>query len=228
MTREEATYPVRRFGGYVVDYAEQYLIPKGWFKSIQSRRPEDLQGPVPWITYPALRVLPQLLRPSFRVLEYGAGGSSLWFATRVAQVVSVEHDRDRAECVAQSGSERNVVVEIPEDAPLEPEFMAVVGPESGRPPEAASCAAEVLRYPPQHFDVVFIDGIAHALCARLAASRLSPAGFVLFDNSDSDVYQAGYDILRSAGFHRVDFWGTGPINPYEWCTSIFTRTLEVF
>ena len=45
--REEATDQVRRFEGYVVDYAEQYLIPKSWFSSIQSRRSEDLDGPVP-------------------------------------------------------------------------------------------------------------------------------------------------------------------------------------
>jgi len=93
MPREEATDLVRRFQGYMVDYAEQYLILKGWFSSIQSRRSEDLDGPVPWITDPAPRVLPQLLKPSFRVLEDGASASSLWFSRRVAQVVSVEHDR---------------------------------------------------------------------------------------------------------------------------------------
>lgn len=221
MTRQEATDLVRRFEGYVVDYAEQYLIPKGWFASIQSRSSEDLDGPVPWITYPALRVLPQLLRPSFRVLEYGAGASSLWFGRRVAQVVSVEHNRDWAEFAARHAGENSVVVEIPEEAEPEPEFLTLTGWEPGRPPAGASYAAEILRYPQRYFDVVVIDGIARVLCARLAALRVSGAGFILFDNSERQECAPAFDLLRQAGFRRTDFWGTGPVNPYEWCTSVF-------
>ena len=223
MTRDEATGLVRRFEGYVVDYAEKYLIPRGWFASIQSRRSEDLEGPVPWITYPALRVLPQLLQPSFRVLEYGSGGSSLWFGRRVAQVVSVEHDRDWAQWVARHAGANNVIVHIPEDAELEPEFLAATGSDAGRPLAGASYAAEILRYPPGYFDVVFIDGLVRPLCTQLSMSRMSGAGFILFDNSDRQMYAPAYDLLREAGYRRIDFWGTGPVNPYEWCTSVFVH-----
>ena len=221
MTRDEATALVRRFEGYVVDYAEKYLIPSGWFASIQSRLSEDLNGPVPWITYPALRVLPQLLEPSFRVLEYGSGGSSLWFGRRVAQVVSVEHNRNWARWVAQHAGANNVIVEIPEQATIEPEFLAATGSDAGQPVAGASYAAEILRYPPGYFDVAYIDGIARPLCAQLAASRLSGAGFILLDNSERPSFAPAGDALREAGYRRIDFWGTGAVNPYEWCTSVF-------
>lgn len=222
-TREEATGLVRRFEGYVVDYAEKYLIPSGWFASIASRRSEDLEGPVPWITYPALRVLPQLLQPSFRVLEYGSGGSSLWFGRRVAQVVSVEHNPSWARWVAGHAGVNNVIVEIPDGAALEPEFLAATGSAAGRVVEGAAYAAEILRYPQGYFDVVYIDGIARPLCVQLALPRLSGAGFILFDNSDRKMYAPAYEVLRKAGYRRIDFWGTGPVNAYEWCTSVFVE-----
>jgi hypothetical protein len=46
---------------------------------------------------------------------------------------------------------------------------------------------------------------------------------VVFDNADRDV--KGYEALEADGFARIDFRGLGPINSYEWCTSIFVREL---
>jgi hypothetical protein len=30
------------------------------------------------------------------------------------------------------------------------------------------------------------------------------------------------------GFKRIDFYGPGPVNRLEWCTSLFVRDLNVF
>src|ERR1700679_985463 len=46
----------------------------------------------PWITYEARVFLERLLNPGMVVLEYGCGGSSLFFMQRIARLVSVEHD----------------------------------------------------------------------------------------------------------------------------------------
>jgi len=66
--------------------------------------------------------------------------------------------------------------------------------------------------------------MARVLTAWLPAQRVHEDGIIVFDNSDRDA--KGYELLQAAGFHRVDFWGSGPINPYEWYTPIFTRTLS--
>ena len=65
----------------------------------------------------------------------------------------------------------------------------------------AAYASVGLEYPAGHFDVIVVDGMARAMTAWVAARQ-------------------------DAGFARIDFWGLGPINPYEWCTSLFIRTLE--
>lgn len=44
----------------------------------------------PWITPLAIAFFEGILKPEFRVLEHGSGGSTLWLAERVSEVVSVE------------------------------------------------------------------------------------------------------------------------------------------
>lgn len=229
-------------------YAKDYLIKTGWFESVRTKHAVNLEGPVPWLTYPALRELESIVKPHFNVLEYGAGNSSLWWSQRVAQVVSVEHDPHWADYVRTRARPNNTIIEVPMDHPLDKEFQHILdtgffapgfdpgpGPDAGRNYRSgllsrpfAAYAAEVLRYPEGYFDIIVIDGMARVLTAWLGSKRVGKNGFILFDNSDREDYAAGYALLERAGFRRIDFWGPGPINPYEWCTSIFTQTLEIF
>lgn len=54
---------------------------------------------LPWLHPYVVEHLAGLLRSDWKVLEHGAGGSTLWLAVRCAQVVTVEHDRAWAESV---------------------------------------------------------------------------------------------------------------------------------
>ena len=76
--------------------------------------------------------------------------------------------------------------------------------------------------------MVVVDGMARCLTAILAPRCVKPGGCILFDNSDRWQYNWAYSFLREAGFHRLDFYGPGPVNKIEWCTSIFTRDLAPF
>ena len=226
-------------------YGEAYLKPLGWDRSVVSRQAEDRDGPVPWITYPALRMLERVVRPHFRVFEYGAGNSSLWWAARVAEVVAVEHDPIWAELVATRAPANLRVLARPMGAPVaEPgaalvvEFLAAHPdpPLSGDEakdiadglvwePFAAYLGA-LAGYPAGWFDVVVVDGMARAPAAWLAARLAALDGLVVFDNADRWQYNAGYEALAAAGFARLDFYGTRPVLVDESSTAIFTRSLD--
>jgi hypothetical protein len=45
---------------------------------------------LPWIPYPAIRVLNRLAQPDWHVLESGAGMSTIWWAQRVGHVHAIE------------------------------------------------------------------------------------------------------------------------------------------
>ena len=70
-----------------VDLAKCFMP---WLVSLISER-SPLDDEQPWITIPARHFLQKTLTPDFRVLEFGAGGSTLFFAKRVKELVTVEH-----------------------------------------------------------------------------------------------------------------------------------------
>ena len=49
---------------------------------------------LPWVTYSFIDFIKDRLNKQQRVFEYGSGSSTLFYAKRVAKVVSVEHDEN--------------------------------------------------------------------------------------------------------------------------------------
>src|SRR5271170_976341 len=80
----------------LANFRENYLRPLGWLKSIELGQCCNDDGPIPWLTYPATRFLESIVKPNWRVFEFGCGSSSLWWASRVREVLSVEHDDEWA------------------------------------------------------------------------------------------------------------------------------------
>src|SRR5918997_6685025 len=67
-----------------------YLAQRGWYRSYSAERPVDRHGgPLPWYTYSCTSFLESRLSSSMRVFEFGSGMSSLWYAQRVDEVVSI-------------------------------------------------------------------------------------------------------------------------------------------
>ncbi|HIN85610.1 MAG TPA: hypothetical protein EYN06_03935 [Myxococcales bacterium] len=176
----------------------------GWFRSYRERIPVNNDGdPLPWFTYPAITFIEGRVNSSMKVFEYGSGFSTLWWSKRVAQVVSCEGDKEWH-------------ARMNENSPANSEVF-YVDPEDGDAYARSSQRFE------KHFDIGLIDGADRNRCARHIISALKDDGVIIWDNSDLDEFQEGYDHLISQGFKRIDFHGFGPINAYLWGTSIFYR-----
>ena len=235
-----------RVNALLYQFAQQYLEKRGWFESLDGI-PRNKDGVVPWITYPAFRQLQRLIKPGSKVFEYGCGGSSLWWASHAAEVTSVEHDAAWAAHVAKaapanlkiitrvmgencSEERRSAVAKFFADAPELP-----VSPQPDHNimhgllcKEFTAYATEITAFERASFDVVVVDGMARTLTAWLAVQYVKPGGIIVFDNSDRWQYNSAYRILSTAGFRRIDFYGPGPVNRLEWCTSLFVKDLAVF
>ena len=158
--------------------------------------------PVPWITYPAQHFLEQRLRHNLRVFEYGAGNSTLWWAGKVNEVVSVEHDASWYAALA-SKIPANVTLQ------LEP---------AGNPRYAAAIQGA------GPFDIVVVDGCDRVECARRALEELSEHGVIVFDNSDRESYSEAFHHLKNIGFRQIEFVGMAPMRARKTETSIFYRS----
>ena len=138
-----------------------------------------------------------------RLFEYGSGGSTLWWASRVKEIFSVEHDKYWFQKVS---------ADIPPNVKLIYIDLDYGGAYSKKIGEFNN-----------KFDIIIIDGRDRINCVMNALQAIKPDGVFIWDNSDREAYREGYDYLLINGYNRIDFEGMGPINLDSWCTSVFYR-----
>jgi len=235
-----------RINALLYQFGQTYLEKRGWFESLDGI-PRNKDGLVPWITYPAFRQLQRVIKPSSKVFEYGCGGSSHWWASHAAEVTSVEHDAAwAARAVASAPANLKIITRVMDEA-CSDERQASVAEFFADPPalpvspnvehnimhgllckEFTAYATEICAFEKASFDVIVVDGMARTLTAWLAAQYIKPDGIIVFDNSDRWQYNSAYRLLNAAGLRRIDYYGPGPVNRLEWCTSLFVRDINVF
>jgi hypothetical protein len=173
------------------------------------KTPLDLE--IPWFSYAAIDFLEEFLRPQMMVCEYGSGGSTLFFARRVASVFSIEDNPQWHELVTRRLQEkqlRNATVTL---CPFD--FKSAVGFDH---------SSYLHAIPDQRFDVVVVDGSeewtqVRPVCFEKAESRVKRGGIIVVDDSWR------YPVLRQrnrARHHRV-FQSVGPCRPGVTSTDIF-------
>ncbi|MBI4663445.1 MAG: class I SAM-dependent methyltransferase [Verrucomicrobia bacterium] len=175
------------------------LIAKGYGNSVNNQLSVDGNGdPLPWFSYPAIDYLRGLDLTTKHLFEYGAGCSTLFWASMCKDVVSVENDRAWHAKVS-SAAPPNAKVLLRED---EASYFDAILEDSAR------------------YDVIVVDGgLNRRKMAERSLHRLAPGGFIILDNSDCHVRAAA--VLRQADLIQVDMNGFSPINTHETTTSFF-------
>jgi predicted O-methyltransferase YrrM len=175
----------------------------------------------PWLTFEAIRFLMRILRRSMRVYEYGSGGSTLFFAQRVGEVVSVEHNPlwfDTLQQYIQAHGYTNSQLHL-----IEPEPASTIAEDadpadpyayqsSGKNYHGYSFqayAASIDAYADATFDLVVVDGRARPACFRHALPKVKPGGYIVWDNTDRPHYAQGMGLAAEA-FPLFDFPGPAP------------------
>jgi len=177
---------------------------------------------VPWWTYPAIEIVERHLAAlggKARVFEYGSGASTVWLASRSAEVTSVEHDAGFAEVMRTVLSRAGLtdttrlleVPPVPSAAPLVPSERKG---EQGR--DYADYVASI-ESTEGEFDLVVVDGRARVACMDAAVRRLAPGGLVLFDDSQRPRYRAG---IEASGMRVRRLRGWAPSLPYPRETAV--------
>jgi len=186
-----------------------YLDETGWNRSATLGSCVDGEGnPVPWITYPAIDFIGRRVRPEMSVFEYGCGASTLWWASRVKEVVSCEHDE---------AWHRAIAARVPDNVRVN--FVALE-------PGGAYCQKAAERS--AAYDVIVIDGRDRVNCALNALPALKADGVIVWDNSDRPDYTEGYEFLRQNGFKKIEFTGMAPLSGATCETSVFYRDDNCF
>lgn len=177
---------------------------------------------VPWWTYDAIDEVDDWLsrRPHpIRAFEWGSGASTIWLASRVNEITSVEHHPDFASIIGPRLAEHPNVTfrHIPAVASAAPrigsrkpgsegldftDYVEAIGASEGR------------------FDLIVIDGRAREACLTAATERLADDGIIVFDNSHRKRYKVA---ISASPLDERAFAGLTPTLPYPDRTSILTR-----
>lgn len=158
---------------------------------------------LPWLPYRLIDDLSLRVGPGSRVLEFGGGGSTLWFLDRGASLITVEdHEGWAARLAASVGS-------------------ATSWELRHRPVEGGAYAAAADDLPDSSLDVVLVDGKVRPACIRAVVGKVRPGGVLLVDDVDRPEY-AG--VLASVPWPRTDVVGFAPAKPTLAYTAVLTRS----
>jgi hypothetical protein len=227
---------------HLVAHAYLYHQNKGWFHD----HPCDEEGTTPWYTYPAIAFLKDILNNEFRVFEYGAGYSTLYFHDKVTQLVTVEHDEDWKNKLIEQNPRLDIHL-AEENSGTHPEAQDHITEFMSYFPQIRTehlehdikhglvnnsftgYASTLLQAPERYYDMILVDGMARALCTYLAvkSDRLKENGIIVLDNSDRWHYNPIQTLLNENGYGRIDFWGPGWNNHNFWCTSFYSKKFGI-
>jgi hypothetical protein len=187
---------------------------------------------LPWITFAAIGFLERNLKNDMRVYEYGAGGSTLFFAKRVKEIITVEHDRiwvQRVMEIMKKCGYQNWQIRLVEPTPdplhagkdpADPDaYVSKSKKLAGQ--SLKDYAMSIEQYPNEHFDVILIDGRARPSCFKHAFTKVKKGGLIVLDNAEVPRYSYVHQSLNSSNWLKYTFHGPGPCGFRFWQTCIW-------
>ena len=152
-------------------------LPRYAYDQISIKVRDKVRGRQPWITRDALALLDDMLRPGDRGLEFGAGGTTAWFAERIAHLDSVEGFgrwyqplRDELDRLGVTNVDLHLVSadDLGYETPEHRDAYVNVAPD----------------LEPGSLGLVFVDGEYRDECAVRGLDLLAPGGLLVLDNAD--------------------------------------------
>ena len=193
-------------------------------KNTRTDREICLKNRIPWFTYGAIEWLEKNLDKNIVAFEWGSGGSTLFFTSRIHKITSIEHNIEWYKKISRMIREEEITnceyyfIEQELSDKDEQIICKKIG-DGGT--EFYKYYKFISSYPDNYFDMIIIDGRARNLCIKEAMSKIKPGGIIILDNSDRVEYAKGINIMSDWG--RKDFYGPGPSSYYFGKTSIFTK-----
>ncbi len=185
--------------------------------------------------FPAVEQLDEILTAESRVFEYGSGGSTVYFAQRAREVVSIEHEpswHGRVQAELERRRLNNVRYELIEpavDAGFErggiADPSAYVSDDEQYAGKTFKAYAQAIRtFPDSYFDLVVVDGRARPSCILNARDKVRPGGVLLLDQSERPYYlESSAALLDPARWSRTGYMAPLPYSLQFTEATFFTR-----
>lgn len=199
---------------------------------------EELRAnPRPWMTDGAIEFMERSLRPTDKVIEFGGGWSTLWWAARAAWVHTVEASPIWIRTIIQEMAARPELLtrwsarfvasewhtHYKNPKPFWRNKLPYLNDQNVQKMEAAYL---VIDFPA---DVFVIDGSLRPQCVQLVHEHIesgqSKCRMIVVDNMESMVrHTAGkFPEFKQYDFHEYDMEKIPAHQNGRWCTSVWIR-----
>ena len=218
-----------RYANSVAHFNKIWSYKSRWSQSLGSGR-NSVADELPWLNFAAIDFLQSQALPKSNVFEFGGGGSTLFFCKNDAYVSTVEDHAEwfkiLTETVAQKGyPDWKGFFVSPEPysgdkqrSPENPEDFMSGSPGLGNLSfeKYARC---INSFPPEHFDLILVDGRARPSCIQQSIPHLKSNGLLVIDNTERPYYLRHFQSVIAASF-KVELDVYAPVG----YTPDFTKT----
>lgn len=196
---------------------------------------------IPWITYSALNLIEKLPLKNMNILEFGSGASTIWFSEKSKNLSSFEFDSEFYRLISPFVSikygqmqdvrligQKNHHTEIDKEFELllrDDERNCGLGTDFWSQFDS-NLFRTIVSDEINSADLIFIDGGPRTFLMALANLTTNENCLIVVDNTDVDYVRLGIPNLLKSGWVEIPLRGPGPLNPYEWQTSLFIKSLE--
>jgi len=159
----------------------------------------------PWTSPASIAFFNAGLDRTMTGFEFGSGISTLYFAKRLKELVSIEHDtswhKQIQERLMAAGITNVTYVlrephikdgEVEEDVWLDGQVL-----HHGFSAAFHDYSSFICQYPDSNFDFVLVDGRARVDCVLRSIPKLKAGGILVLDNSERERYKQVFKILES-------------------------------
>ena len=152
--------------GKLVGFRGALNAPRALLTSIL-RRLFNIRPRLPWIPQSAIPRLESLIQPTWRIMEFGSGMSTLWYAQRAQHVKCIEHNPEWHAFLKEK---------------LQKDHMTNVECVLREPDTYIS--EQDLEDP--KYDLVVVDGLRRSECIKQALHLIKPGGWIDLDNTEQN------------------------------------------
>ena len=164
--------------GNLVDLKGTIYAPRALVSTV-ARKLFDVRPVRPWISYRAVKFLEEKITNDSRVIEFGSGMSTLWFANRCGFLHSIETDNDWYQSLSRRlGPAKHVRYEL---RPLDKCY-------------------DVSDYADASVDFALVDGHWRSRCVENVSSKIRQGGLLYLDNTDLETNEPSDDMHLAETF----------------------------
>ncbi len=149
-------------------WTPQYIRDRISFYYYEKNHPH-----LPWLTPVANEILSTYLKETDAGLEFGSGRSTLWLASRVAKLTSVEHHEEWATNIKLKLGQKDInnvdyrfrAKDVPEDKANQAAYVKVIE-----------------EFEDGSLDFCLVDGVYRDYCTLQVINKIRPGGLIIIDN----------------------------------------------